>query len=495
MRRALLAGGCLVTCLSLGGCASVSPKEIQATELADIVRVDRAAMREGVEPLDHPLTIEEAQARAVKYNLDRRTRLFEEALAFRQNDLSRLDMLPELLAQTGYVSRNNDRVSRSRDADDPDGSLVPSRFISQERNHLISELTVSWSLLDLGLGSLRAGQQANRALIAREQRRRALHLLLQDVRIAFWKVASRQRMAQDVQQTIKLAEDALANARRIEASRIRNPAEILRYQRQLLENMRLLEAIQQELAGAEVELAQLANLPVGQPLTVAEPASWSVDETLLREPVERLEEAALLHNPDGLEQAYAVRNARLEGREMLLGLLPNLSVGLGLNNDDDRYLVNNNWLEASSQVSFNLLKLLSIGRVDRVKDAKLALATQRRVATNAATIAKVHLARLQLVNARAQMLRADEIYGTDSRYADVVRKREVALFQNKLDRVSADTAALLSLLRRYQAVADLQAAEARLAVTLGVEPEIPGADSVKLSEMIRIMSQPPRQLP
>ena len=58
MRRALLAGGCLVTCLSLGGCASVSPKEIQATELADIVRVDRAAMREGVEPLDHPLTIE-----------------------------------------------------------------------------------------------------------------------------------------------------------------------------------------------------------------------------------------------------------------------------------------------------------------------------------------------------------------------------------------------------------------------------------------------------
>ena len=481
--------------LSLGACASVAPVEIKQAELAEVIRADRAAMGQQAEPLAHPLTIEEAQARAIKYNLDRRVRLLDEALAFRQTDLSRLDMLPELLAQTGYLGRNNDRISRSRDADDPNGSLVPSRFISQERNHLISELTFSWSLLDFGLGSLRASQQANRALMAREQRRRALHLLLQDVRIAFWKVASRQRMAQDVQQTIRLAENALDNARRIEASRIRNPAEILRYQRQLLENMRLLEAIQQELAGAEVELAQLANLPVGQAFAVAEPASWSIDDAPLAQPVERLEEVALQHNPDGLEQAYAVRNARLEGREMLLGLLPNLSLGLGLNNDDDRYLVNNGWQAASSQISFNLVKLLSIGRVDRVKDAKLALAVQRRVATNAATIAKVHLARLQLLNAKAQMLRADEIYGTDNRYADLVRKREVALFQNKLDRVSADTAALLSLLRKYQAMADLQTAQARLAVTLGVEPEIPGADSVQLSELTKIMSEPPRQLP
>lgn len=481
--------------LTLTGCASVTPNPIPDHQLAATIAADKVAMAQGVEPLTHPLTIEEAQARAIKYNLDRRTHLLEEALAFRQADLSRLDMLPELLAQTGYLSRNNDRISRSRDADDPDGSLVPSRFISQERNHVISELTFSWSLLDLGFGWLRANEQANRAFVAREQRRRALHLLLQDVRIAFWKAATRQRMAQQVKQTIALAEESLDNARRIEASRLRNPAEILRYQRQLLENVRLLEAIQQELASADVELAQLVNLPVGQAIPVVDPADWTPDESLLAEPLERLEVIALMRNPAGLEQAYNVRNARLEGREMLLNLMPGLSFVSGLNADNDRYLVNNNWQELSAKLSFNLVNLLSIGPTLKVKNAKLALAIQRRIAANAATIAKVHLARLEMINAATQMKRSSEIEDADARYADLVRKRELALFQNKLDRVSADTAALLSLLRKYQAMAELQSAHARLEATLGIEPEIPSADTTELAELSRILAAGPRKLP
>ncbi len=130
-----------------------------------------------------------------------------------------------------------------------------------------------------------------------------------------------------------------------------------------------------------------------------------------------------------------------------------------------------------------------------MKNAKLALAIQRRIATNAATIAKVHLARLELINAAAQMHRSSEIEDADARYADLVRKRELALFQNKLDRVSADTAALLSLLRKYQAMAELQSAHARLEATLGIEPEIPSADTTELAELSRILAAGPRKLP
>ena len=47
------------------------------------------------------------------------------------------------------------------------------------------------------------------------------------------------------------------------------PLEALRYQRQLLENLRLLESINQELASAQVDLAALINAPLGQPIAIA----------------------------------------------------------------------------------------------------------------------------------------------------------------------------------------------------------------------------------
>ena len=68
---------------------------------------------------------------------------------------------------------------------------------------------------------------------------------------------------------------ALADARKAEAEQLRSPLEPLRYQRQLLENVRLLEAIQEELSASRIELASLMGLPPGmdtQNLRVVEPA-------------------------------------------------------------------------------------------------------------------------------------------------------------------------------------------------------------------------------
>jgi hypothetical protein len=59
----------------------------------------------------------------------------------------------------------------------------------------------------------------------------------------------------DVKKTIRLAEEALDDSRKAATERVRNPLEPLRYQRQLLENMRLLESIDQELSSAQLDLA------------------------------------------------------------------------------------------------------------------------------------------------------------------------------------------------------------------------------------------------
>ena len=63
------------------------------------------------EPISGPLTIEEAIARALKFNLERRVRMLEEAVALGQYEAGRYDMLPKLLAQAGYRSRSEDLIT------------------------------------------------------------------------------------------------------------------------------------------------------------------------------------------------------------------------------------------------------------------------------------------------------------------------------------------------------------------------------------------------
>ena len=65
------------------------------------------------EPITAPLTFHEAAARALKYNLDYRLKLMENALADGLHAVSRWDMMPRLLVGAGYVTRDNDSGGRS----------------------------------------------------------------------------------------------------------------------------------------------------------------------------------------------------------------------------------------------------------------------------------------------------------------------------------------------------------------------------------------------
>jgi outer membrane protein TolC len=348
---------------------------------------------------------------------------------------------------------------------------------------------LTWNLLDYGLGYYNTRQQADRVLIAAERRRKAMHVLMQDVRTAYWRAASAQQLRSQVESTIALAEEALTDSRKVESERLRNPLDALRYQRQLLENLRLLEAIDQELSSAQVELASLINAPIGQPIRIAESDVKNIDAGVMNVPVQAMEEAALTQNADLREQHYNARMARDETRKTLARLFPNVSLSYGAKYDSDNYLVNRNWNEAGLQVSFNLFNLLTGPTQLKLADAGVALADQRRMATQLAVLTQVHLARLQLLNARNQFERADAIYTTDLKIADHVRNREVAQAQSKLDSVSNATAAILSLLRRYQALAQVQAAENRLVATIGLEPRIGSTSELKLAELTEQIKQ------
>lgn len=471
----------LAGALVLAGCATVDPVPLEKDAVKTQAKADREVAQRGVEPLAGPIGIEEAIARGLKYNLDRRVKMMEEAIAFNQLDVSKYDMLPKLVASAGYHTRNEYLTSQSIDSVTGAPSLAnPS--ISSDKSHSYGDLGLTWNLLDFGLSYSNAKQNADRALIAVERRRKAMHNLIQDVRTAFWRTASAQKLHEKVKVAIDIAEGALNDARKAEDERLRSPLDSLRYQRQLLENLRLLEAIDQELSTARVELASLINVPLAADLRVAEPTE-TLSRRVLELPTEVLEDVAIGQNADLREQFYNTRIVSEETRKAILRLFPSLSFTVNAKTDNDRFLVHNSWNEAGVQLSFSLLNILSAPTQMRLAEAGVALADQRRVATQMAILAQMHIARLQYANALQQYQRSDTIWKVDDRISQHVTNREQAETQGKLEMVANNTTTILSELRRYQALAGAHAAASRLQATLGMEPEIPGVQDLSLKEL------------
>ncbi|WP_101049765.1 TolC family protein [Macromonas nakdongensis] len=467
----------------LAACGTLAPTPIETPDLQAANQADSAAMRQDVEPVTGPLTLDQAMARALKYNLDRRARLMEEAIALKELDVTQFDMLPKLLVQAGYTDRNRERATYSHPYTPVYGSKSSSSSFSSAADHRTADLGLTWNLLDVVVGQSSAKQAADRVLIAGEKRRKAMHVLMQDVRTVYWRAVSAQQLQANVQTTLKLAEEALADARKAEAERLRSPLDALRYQRQVLENLRLLEAIAQELSTAQVELASLINAPVGQTITLAEADVTPNSDTALTVPMAQLEALALENNADLREQHYNSRVAATEVRKTMTRLFPNLSFNYSLKYDSDEYLVHNNWNEAGLQLSFNLFNLFTGPTQIKLAKAGVALADQRRMATQMAVVTQLHLARLQLQNARAQFSRADAIYAVDQKIADNIRARQSVQAQSQLDRVANETTAILSLLRRYQALSQVHLAESRLIANLGLEPKIGSTGELSLAQL------------
>ncbi|WP_119157890.1 TolC family protein [Caldimonas tepidiphila] len=476
----------VASCLLATGCAQLALQPLQAEQIQAQMAEDRVVARKDVTPVGETLTLNEAIARALKFNLERRARLLEEALAAQQFEAGRYDMLPRLVASAGYTARNNDRIARATDLQ---GNLLGTDpTLSQERSHALGGLELSWSLLDFGLARYNTEQAADRVLAAAERRRKATHQLVQDVRVAFWRAASAQRLREDVQANLRLAEEALADARQAEAERLRSPLDSLRYQRQLTENMRLLEAIEQELVTARFELAALINAPVMLDARLAMEQELPAGDPLAMG-VETMEELALAQNADLREQLYMRRVAALEARKVIARAYPNLSLNLGARYDSDKYLVHNNWAEAGLQASYNLFNLLSLPAQRRAAEAGIALADQRRLAAHVAVVTQVHVARAQFAGAQRQFERADALWRLDDRIAQQQLSREQAQAGSKLERVAAQTTSIVSLLRRYQALAQLHAAHSRLHATLGIDPLPVSTDELnveQIAEQVRL---------
>ncbi|WP_409522520.1 TolC family protein [Nitrincola sp. MINF-07-Sa-05] len=452
---------------------------LSSDALLQVAQQDRQLIIEQIDPITAPVSLDEAIARALKHNLEHRTRMMEQALALGQFEAGRYDMLPRLMADAGYSSRNRYPL---RDSVNQDGQVSESsRSISSDLSHSTFDLGLTWNLLDFGASYYSAKQSADRVLIANERRRKAMHLLIQNVRTAYWRAAAAQQLSDSVRQTIADAEAALADSRRISSEQLRSPLEAWRYQRTLLENLRLLEGVDRELSAARIELTGLMGLAPGAALRLALPDT--VELPMPDMPVERMEELALMSNADLREQFYNARIAADETRKELLRLLPGITLSYTWKHDDDSYLVQNNWNEAGVRVSYNLLNLLAAPSKMRAADANEQVAETRRMALQMSLLTQVHLSRHQLNDAMRQYERAEEIFQVDNQLAQHASRMASSQVGSQLDSISANVTYILSSVRRYHALARVHESSSKLQAVMGLEPEIGSLDELNLDQL------------
>jgi len=467
-RRPLRLALTVVAAAVLAGCTVAPPERLSTQDLLQQDLADRGSMFAAQEPVTGPITLDEAIARAVKYNLQQRLALMERALEDNLVDVQKQGMLPKLTARAGLRGRNNDYGSSSESLDTGTQSLVPST--SQERDGKTADLQLSWNVLDFGLSYFGAKAQGNKALAAEERRRRVVADIIRQTRTAYWNAVTAERLKGQVSSTLAEARQTLEYARQTEQKRLVAPIVALRYQRDLLNMVRQTEALDNELAQAKAKLATLMNLPPATDFTLAAPDAGGMAAPNLAYELTDLEALAMVHRPELREETYLARNAVLETRMSLLRLFPNASLFGGLNYDSNKYLVNNEWADAGVQVSWNLLSVLSLPSINRAGEAREEVAQLRRQALRMSVLSQVHIAWLERQRAEAAFQRASEL----SRLQDAIQvQTENAARSNAethLELVRAKVETLLATRARDLSYAELVNAQNTVYQAAGIDP-------------------------
>jgi len=473
----------LAVALVLAGCA-VTPQLATQKEVQDRVKSDTARMYLAQAPIAAPVTLDEAVARALKYNLDYRLKKMESALAFDLTGYAGYDMLPKLLATAGYSRRNNDSGGTSIGIEDGLVSLRPST--SEERNHSLASAEFSWNVLDFGVSYYRARQQADQFLIAEERRRKVVQNLLQDVRAAYWRAVGAQRLGAQASEVLERANLALARSREAETQRVISPVLALNYQRALLDATTLINQRRQDLDYAKAELAALMNVPPGTDFVLADASETALPPAPAN--VRKLEELALLQRPELREEDFKKRITADETRKQLLGMLPGISFDFGLHHDSNQFLYNNSWVQGGVSVGWNLMRLIALPSLNKSQDQQVKTDEARRMALSIAVMTQLRVGAERYRLALEDFNLADNAAQVDKRLADYTKASVSAKLDSELEAIRTQARALLGAYQRANAYANAQIAFGRLYNTLGFDPlpdNFEGDDLPRLTERVR----------
>lgn len=462
----------ILALLLIGGCA-VTPQAMTPDEVEQIMVGDLRAMYLDQEPVTAPVSLYEAIARAIKYNLDHHLKMMEDALARGQLELIKYDQLPELTARAGYNGRSNFSGASSQSLLNGNESLEPST--SAQKNLATVGGTIVWNLLDFGVSYALAQQQADQVLITEERRRKVVQNIVQDVRYAYWRAVSAQRLLGKMDSVLKRTYSALENSRQLESLRIQSPIQSLSYQKALLEIIREMWILRRDLSSAKTELAALMNLKPGTQYKVIEPSEGQLKPQGPLSSLDQLEVLALENRPEIMEEHYQARISATEVKKAMLEMLPGLEFSFGRNYDNNDFMFNNTWSEAGASISWNVFNIFSGPANKRVAETQLELDHARRLALNMAVLTQVHLAYQRYQIALHDFKVSGDLVDVEDRIQEHMEAERKAAVENELKAIRSLASGLVSHMQHDLGYAELQNAIGRIHNSVGVDP-LPGVN-------------------
>lgn len=451
----------------LAGCTVTVPV-IDKDKALQIGRERMGRVQSGQQPVSAPLDIDDAVARALMYNLDYRAAFMSEAMAREDLSRSHYAMWPQLAAGAGYSGRSTYAMSVSRDPNTGQQTLQPST--SSDKNVTTAHLQMTWNALDFGLAYLRTKQKGNAVLMAEEQRRKAFQTIVQEVSLAWWRALAAQRMEPRLHELRGRVESALERSRQMEAMRLQGQFISLDYRRDLLISLRRIAALEEEVLNARNDLIRLVALPRGQQLLLQDTELAPDPDWLPALTHEQMQLIALSNRPELRELNYRQRVAELEGKVAVASLLPSLSLAGGSRHDSNSYLTYNEWFDVNAQFSFNLLSLAALPSTLRYKKAMESAESLRADAMTMTVLSQLDVALRSIQSDRSGWCISRELERVALERERQYKARSSSQSGDELSQIRAEVEAVLAGLESAFSRADLEASQAMLLTSLGVDP-------------------------
>ncbi len=467
----------------LAGC-TVVPVALENTERERIAAEAREKLFESQEPITHPLSLHEATARAIKYQVDYRAKMMEQAVALGQLNVAQFDLLPKLTASAGYSARNNEAFGFGFTQG---GGIAANPSASVEKQHATASIGFTWSILDFGLSYYRAQQLADQSLIAEERRRRALQNLVQDVRLAWWRSEAAQRLLPQIDGLLDDIGEAIEKTRVIESRRLLPPLQTATLRRGLLDLEQQISARRQELSQARIELASLVNVPPGTEIRLAASSQPAITLLELTGSIDALEAMALRNRPEISEETYKARVSEAEAKKAVLGLFPNFNIDINRSYDSNRFLVNNAWNTTALGVVFNLVRAFSLPSVRLSADAQRNLDQARRLAMAMAVLTQTRIAAVRYTLLAHEFGVWDAATSDDEQIVGYLSSSAQVGIDTEFELIRARARLFVSRINRELLYANLEAALGRIYNSVGEDALPPEIESHETSDLARTL--------
>lgn len=399
------------------------------------------------------ISLRDAISLALKNNLEYKLKKIQSALAYKQYDLAKTDLYPNMNISFAYDHRDKDYIKnltqRTGGASNTQ-SLVP---------HTIKTGTAifNWDVLDFGLSYVRAQQAADRYLLALEQRKQMAATIINDVVKNYTLAYYGQELVPQIKELDDVLQGALKDTNDAIKKDSGNLTDQLNYKKSLIEDFRKANDILAYFNQSRDKLLNLINYNTNRtlesvPLKLTKPEQYLTKLPDVNASLLYLDTVALYHRPELKQSMYKLRETEKQRAVAILEKLPSFGFNLGYNYSSDKYLFHQNWLSDNISTAWNLLNLATIPVALDTVDTQLAAEKLTHLASSAVVLGEI---RVLLYNykmkkydyqlAEKESKFADDIYSNTLFLASADMEHEKQLIKDKFTAVNSE----LSKLRTF----------------------------------------------